>query len=206
MFFPENYNFGKLIQDMTGSIVEIFGLFDNLSKDFKDLEIYSKKSEVIESQVDSVVHDFIYQLNTAFITPYDREDLHLLVVEIDNIVDYIDEVFHMLSIYDIQNKPSFIDDFSSIYLQLSQSLQTLIIETFKKKKDMWVVNKLVIGIKVLENQADKVYFASLRKIIMEEKDLIEVIKLKDILEKLETVADSYKHVWNTIENMLIKMG
>lgn len=207
MFFPKNYNFGKLFQDMSGGIVEIFDLFDDLSKKYTDLEWYSKKSEVIESQVDHIVHDIINQLNTSFITPFDREDLHLLAVELDNIVDYIDEAIHMLSLYEIKNKPEFIDDFSKIYLELAKNLQDLIIETFKcNKKDMWLVNKLVIAIKVLENQADKIYLASLHKILNEEKDPIEVIKLKDIVEKLENIADNYKFVWHTIENMLIKMG
>jgi hypothetical protein len=71
---------------------------------------------------------------------------------------------------------------------------------------MSLVSKLVIAIKVWENQADKIYLEALRKLFRDEKDPIEVIKIKDILEKLETVADNYKYVWHTIENMLIKMG
>jgi hypothetical protein len=38
MFFPKNYNFGKLFQEMTGGIVEIFDLFDDLSKKYKDFD------------------------------------------------------------------------------------------------------------------------------------------------------------------------
>lgn len=206
MFFPKNYNFGKLFQDMSGGIIEIFDTFDSLSKNYKDLDWFAKKSEVIETQVDHMVHDVINQLNVSFITPFDREDLHLLVVELDNIVDYIDEAIHMINLYELKNKPSFINEFSIIYLELAKNLQSLITETFKSKKDMSLVSKLVISIKVWENQADKIYLAALHKLFNEEKDPIEVIKIKDILEKLETVADNYKFVWHTIENMLIKMG
>ncbi len=206
MFFPKNYNFGKLFQDMTGGIVEIFDLFDDLSKKYKDFDWYAKKSEVIETQVDHMVHDIIDQLNVSFITPFDREDLHILVVELDNIVDYIDEAMHMINLYDLKNKPGFINEFSVIYLDLAKNLQSLVAETFKSKKNMNLVSKLVIAIKVWENQADKIYLEALRKLFRDEKDPIEVIKIKDILEKLETVADNYKYVWHTIENMLIKMG
>lgn len=206
MFFPKNYNFGKLFQDMTGGIVDIFDLFDDLSKKYKDFDWYAKKSEIIETQVDHMVHDVIDQLNVSFITPFDREDLHLLVVELDNIVDYIDEAMHMINLYELKNKPTFINEFSIIYLDLAKNLQSLVAETFKSKKDMALVSKLVIAIKVWENQADKIYLAALHKLFKEEKDPIEVIKIKDILEKLEAVADNYKYVWHTIENMLIKMG
>lgn len=206
MLFPKNYNFGKLFQDMSGGIIEIFDTFDNLSKNYKDLDWYAKKSEIIETQVDHMVHDVINQLNISFITPFDREDLHLLVVELDNIVDYIDEAIHMIKLYELKNKPEFLNEFSIIYLELAKNLQSLITETFKSKKDMSLVSKLVISIKVWENQADKIYLAALHKLFNEEKDPIEVIKIKDILEKLETVADNYKYVWHTIENMLIKMG
>lgn len=206
MFFPKNYNFGKLFQEMTGGIVQIFDLFDDLSKKYKDFDWYAKKSEIIETQVDHMVHDVIDQLNVSFITPFDREDLHILVVELDNIVDYIDEAIHMISLYDLKNKPTFINEFSVIYIVLAKNLQSLVAETFKSKKDMSLVSKLVIAIKVWENQADKIYLEALRKLFRDEKDPIEVIKIKDILEKLETVADNYKYVWHTIENMLIKMG
>lgn len=206
MFFPKNYNFGKLFQDMTGGMVEIFDLFDDLSKKYKDFNWYAKKSEIIETQVDHMVHDVIDQLNVSFITPFDREDLHLLVVELDNIVDYIDEAMHMINLYELKNKPVFITEFSTIYLDLAENLQKLVAETFKSKKDMALVSKLVIAIKVWENQADKIYLKALNRLFKEEKDPIEVIKIKDILEKLETVADNYKYVWHTIENMLIKMG
>lgn len=206
MFFPKNYNFGKLFQDISGGIIEIFDLFDDLTEKYKDLQWYAKKSEIIESQIDTVVHDIINQLNTSFITPFDREDLHVLAVNIDNIVDFIDEAIHMLSLYELKNKPSFLLEFSQIYLQFAKNLEKLVIETFKPKRDMWMVNKIVIAIKVLENQADEIYLTSLNRIFKDEKDPIEVIKLKDIVEKLENVADNFKSVSYTMENMLIKMG
>lgn len=205
MLFPKNYNFGKLFQDISGGIVEVFDLFDDLTTKYKDLEWFSKKSEVIESQIDTIVHDVIYQLNTSFITPYDREDLHILAMKIDNIVDFIDEAFHMLSLYELNTKPQFLSEFAPIYKDLAKNLDELVKETFKTKRDMWKVNKLVIAIKVLENQADKVYLTSLKKILTNEKDPIEVIKLKDIVEKLENVADNFKFVAYALENMLIKM-
>jgi hypothetical protein len=95
-----------------------------------------------------MVHDVIDQLNVSFITPFDREDLHILVVELDNIVDYIDEAIHMISLYDLKNKPTFINEFSVIYIDLAKNLQSLVAETFKSKKDMSLVSKLVIAIKV----------------------------------------------------------
>jgi len=137
-------------------------------------------AEIIEKQVDSIVHNIVNELNTAFITPFDREDLHKLVVEVDNIVDEIENVIHMLSLYKISNKPSFIDEFSSIFTDLSKSLQSLISETFKNKRDMNLIDKNVVAIKMLERQADEIYLKSISKIFAEEKDSIELIKWKDI--------------------------
>ncbi len=205
MFFPKNYNFGQMFQEMSGSILEISELFANLTRDFKDTEWYSKKAEIIEKQVDSVVHNIVNQLNTAFITPFDREDLHKLVVEVDSIVDEMENVIHMLKLYNISNKPIFIDNFSSIFTDLSKSLQSLISETFKNKRDMNLVDKNVVAIKILERQADEIYLESISKIFAEEKDPIELIKWKDIIQQLEDIADIYKTVSNTIVNMLIKM-
>lgn len=205
MFFPKNYNFGQMFQEMSGSILEISELFGNLAKEFKDIGWYSKKAEIIEKQVDSIVHNIVNQLNTAFITPFDREDLHKLVVDVDSIVDEIENVIHMLKLYNISNKPSFIDRFSIIFIDLSKSLQSLMIETFKNKRDMNLIDKNVVAIKMLERQADEVYLESISKIFSEEKDPIELIKWKDIIQQLENIADLYKTVSNTVVNMLIKM-
>lgn len=205
MFFPKNTNFAILFQEITDNIVNMFNLFKDLTNEYKNLDSYAKKAEIIEKQADVIVHDVVYQLNTSFITPFDREDLHKIVVEIDNIVDFIEDVFHMLSLYDVSKKPDFMDKFSEIYIDFSDNLNKLITETFKSKRDMWSINNFVVAIKTLERQADEIYITSLQKLFSQEKDPIELIKKKDILEKLETVADNYKFVSDSIINMLIKM-
>nr|MDD3719801.1 DUF47 family protein [Candidatus Gracilibacteria bacterium] len=206
MFFPKNTNYGKFFQNMAGDIVEISTLFNKLVVEFKDFDKYSKKAEIIEKQVDGIAHEIITELNTSFITPFDREDLHLLALEVDNIVDGIEDVINMINLYNIGEKHGFLDDFSNIYNDLSITLSLLISETFKSKRNLIEINKYATTIKMLERQADDVYLKSIQKIFLKEKDPIELIKWKDILEKLETITDEYNSVSNSILNMVIKMG
>lgn len=158
----------------------------------------------MEKQADTVTKEIMNQLNLSFITPYEREDLHMLAVEIDDVVDYIENVIHMFGIYGIENKPKFLDDFSRIFAGASSSLSELINEIFHPKRDNSKIQKLVVAINEYEGQADEIYLDALRKLFKDEKDPIEIIKWKEIIEELENISDKFKDISNSIVNMLIK--
>ena len=204
MLFPKNYNFGKLFQELSVSVKDISSLFNNVCIDFKDLKEYSSKAKIMEKQADTIAKEIMNQLNVSFITPYEREDLHLIAVEIDDIIDYIENVIHMFRIYDIEKKPKFLDEFSQVFLWASSTLNELIIEVFQDRRDSTKIQKLVVAIHEYEWQADEIYLDAIHKLFKDEKDPIEVIKWKEVIEELENIADKFKDVSNSFVNMLIK--
>lgn len=204
MLFPKNYNFGKLFQELTVSVKDIAGLFENICIDFKDFKEFSTKAKIMEKQADNIAKEIMTQLEESFITPFEREDLHRLVVQMDDIIDYTENMIHTIRIYWISRKPEFLDEFAVIFKGASESLSELIFEVFQNNREAEKIQKLVIAIHEYEGKADEVFLDAISKLFKNEKDPIEVIKWKQILEDLEEIADRYKDVSNIVVNMLIK--
>lgn len=92
ILFPQNNVFNNLFIDLAESTKDMVKLFHELSEEFEDFEKYAQKAKIIEQQADSVTHKILNELQEAFITPYDREDLHDLVIQMDDVVDDLENV------------------------------------------------------------------------------------------------------------------
>lgn len=92
ILFPQNKVFDNLFLELAESTKDMVKLFHEFSKEFKDFEKFAQKAKIIEQQADSVTHKILNELQDAFITPYDREDLHALVIQMDDVVDDLENV------------------------------------------------------------------------------------------------------------------
>ena len=92
ILFPQNKVFDNLFLDLAESTMDMVKLFHEFSKEFKDFEKFAGKAKIIEQQADTITHKILDELKEALITPYDREDLHALVIQMDDVVDDLESV------------------------------------------------------------------------------------------------------------------
>lgn len=154
IFFPKNDIFDELFLDLTESIKDMVELFSEFSKDFQNIEKYTKKATIIEEQADSITHKIMNELQTAFITPYDREDLHALVMQLDDVVDDLESVIQSFYIYNISDTRECVGDFAELYTEAAENLSKLIQACFGTKKNTKDINimKIIIAIHTIEGQ------------------------------------------------------
>lgn len=108
---------------------------------------------MIEEQADSSTHKILTELQTAFITPYDREDLHALVVQLDDVVDNLESVIQSFYMYNISDRRSLVTEFADLYIEATDHLITLIKACFGKKKNNNAnIIKTIIAIHTIEGQ------------------------------------------------------
>ncbi len=149
---------------------------------------------------DEITHEIYQQLNSSFITPFDREDIYKLASLLDDVMDSMDAAADLVSLYQIDALPDGVADQVDVLVRAadltSESMPRL--RTMKDLQDYWIeVNRL-------ENQADQVYRRLLAYLFSGEFDAITVLKLKDVVETLEQAADGFEHVANTIETIAVK--
>jgi len=176
---------------------------EDLMVNFTDIKAKIKAIAELEHSCDVQVHKIIKQLNAAFITPIDREDIFLIAKEIDNIIDHIDETANHFIIFNVKKvKPGAIE-LSKLIVQSITNLQILFVELIKMKANDKIF-KPIIEVNRIENQGDEIYRAELTKLFAEEGNAIEVIRWQGIYNYLEKALDSCEDVANIIEGVVMK--
>lgn len=159
------------------------------------------KIQDYEDKGDDLERLIIEELDRTFITPLDREDIHSIVMHIDNSIDMVNDTSQKIDIYRIKRVPKNVTRFVEIIVELSEELKILV-EGIRDKGDVrmisWRIHKL-------ENEADRLFHNSLAE-LFDTKDPIGIIKLKEIYERLEDIVNSVHHIGKIVTGIMVKQG
>ncbi len=154
----------------------------------------------LEHNSDEITHRTMNMLNATFVTPMDREDISLLTAALDDCMDGIDEAGDLIVLYEIEDIPRRLEKQAQILQECAkETVQAL--PKLRKKQN---IKDYTVKINSLENKGDKQYRKILAEIFSSETDPIYVIKLKDVVESLETTCDSFERLANAVEAIYIK--
>ena len=167
--------------------------------DTYDKDIYLKLKP-LEHRCDDITSKVIKRLNKTFITPLDREDIFSLIKKINSIGDVLVGAALRVEMYNLTEKVEGADKLAAIVLQQSRELE-LALQDLKHKSSQ--INECK-AVQDLETEADHIYRVSLKKLFIEEKDPITLIKKKELLEMLEEASDKCQSTANVIIQILIK--
>mgnify|MGYP001610766502 FL=1 len=162
-----------------------------------------KQIEELEQQADVVTHKAFDELNSTFVTPFDREDIHLLTSTLDDIIDYMDGSAKRFILYKIQECPPAISELAEVVYKSALEIQRGI-ALLQDMKDIDVLNSVIRNVNEYENEADKIFDRAIEELFENEKDPIKLIKLKEVLVGLETATDKCEDVANVLETIMIK--
>lgn len=171
-------------------------------KDSETLKEFAQKVKVFELEADEKVHIIIKDLNQAFITPIEREDILQLTMILDDIIDGMEEFTALMDIYQILSSDTYIDQFADYIDKCSKEILTSIQLLANKKLN--AIEPHAIMIKDHESKCDDLYRDSLRNLFQTEKDPIKVIQFKEIYDTLENIADCCQDVASTLQSIIMK--
>ena len=162
-----------------------------------------KQIEEIEHECDQNVHNILKQLNKSFITPIDREDIHAIAKEMDNITDAIESTAHRFRMFNVNSIKEDAKKVASLIVQCTKEL-TGVMEEMKNMKTSTELEKKIIEVNRIENVGDEIYRDAIAQLFVAEKDAIEVVKWKEIYEYLENTLDACEDVANLVEGVVMK--
>ena len=157
----------------------------------------------IEHDADKKKHEMMGVLVKAFITPIEREDIILLSQSIDEVTDKIEDVLIRIYINNVHTiKPEAVE-FTKVIIRCCNALKEVMEEfaDFKKSKTL---HGLIIEINALEEEGDRMFIDSMRKLHTEVKDPIEIIAWREIYVYLEKCCDACEHVSDIVESVIMK--
>lgn len=171
-------------------------------KDIESLGEFANTIKQYESEADDKVHQIIKDLNDAFITPIEREDILQLTMNLDDVIDGMEDFTALMDIYQILSSDTYIDQFTEYILKCAKEIQ-ISIELIADGQ-LKNVEPHAIKIKDYESKCDDFYRSSLKNLFQKEKDPIKVIQYKEIYETLEDIADYCQNVASTLQSIIMK--
>jgi hypothetical protein len=199
-FLPKEKKFFELLLEVTKGVLEAATILNEMLVKFENLGEYSSKISFIEHRCDDITHKIKNELNETFITPIDREDIYALSHALDNIIDSIDVVANRVCLYKVKSNIEFGSQLSEILLEQSK----ILVEVIKHLEDHKNLFEKLVAIRKLETDGDVVFRRAISELFENEKDPIELIKKKEILEIFEKAVDRCQTASIVVESILIK--
>jgi predicted phosphate transport protein (TIGR00153 family) len=153
-----------------------------------------------EQEGDRITHDIVQRLNTTFVTPIDREDIYALATQMDDIVDYIEEVADFMGLYRIEAPMDQSQALAEVLVKSCEQLYGLLqnLRGFKDLDHYW------IEIHRLENDGDRIYRDAVASLFAVRTDPMVVIRWRDIFLRLERAIDATETAAHILEGIVIK--
>jgi len=154
----------------------------------------------IEHRGDEMTHDIMRMLNQTFITPFDREDIHSLSSAFDDVLDFVNAAAIRMTLYRITNPPPAGATLAQLIVTQAEELSKAVAVLGQNQK----VLDHCVEVNRLENEADRVSRKAIADLFEHEKDPIQLIKLKELYEVLETATDKAEDAANVLETVALK--
>ena len=200
---PRDEKFFEMFRAQAANVVEGARLLKDLLEDYTDVEQKRMKIEKTESVGDEIAHKIMEKLNTTFITPMDREDIHALTSALDDILDYINGTAQRLQLYRVSSITPDAITLANVILRAAEETEALT-DSMENYKDIKNLKSRWIEVNRLENEGDKVSRDAIAGLFENETDPIEVIKWKELYEHLETAIDKCEDAANIVESVVLK--
>lgn len=200
---PRDERFFDLFTSVAALNVEAAKHLHELFKNEPDRRAFMVESiKRLEHEADAVTHEVITRLDRSFITPLDREDIHLLASRLDDIIDRIDGTARRVQIFRPGIPPQGVIHLAEVVVRSTQQILEAVRVLSSGKTPVIIAS--CVQVKKLEEEGDFIYHEWLGRLFDEERDPVSLIKWKEIYDTLEKTLDQAEDVANVLESIAIK--
>ena len=201
--FPKEENFFNFFEELADKIEEGGKFFLEMTKNRDYSAAKVSRLKEIEHEADVITHKTYERMHKTFLTPIDREDIYALVNKMDSIMDVIEATAIRIDMYNVKKPDDEIIKQAEILFQAITKIKE-IIHGLRDMKNSKMILDGCVEINTLENAGDVVLRSIITELFIKEKDAIELIKWKEIFERIEEAIDVCEDVSNTVEGIVLK--
>lgn len=197
---PRENSFYDYFSSAADNVVEGARLLGELVAADAERDVIAAKVRDVEHAGDEITHQVLRQLNSTFVTPFDREDIYRLAGNLDDVIDLMEAAADLVVLYGINELPSGV----AKQVDVLQRAAALTADAMPRLRTMKNLEEYWIAVNELENEADRVYRRLVARLFSGEYDALTVLKLKEVVDQLEAAADAFEHVADTVETIAVK--
>ena len=191
---------------------KFFGLFDDAAANasrcarlLRDVitsgaEEDHKQINACEHRGDEITETILTRLNSTFVTPFDREDIHALAEAFDDVVDDILTVSQLMVLTMVDTTMAEMHEQAELLVRMAEEAEALI----NRLESMKGVQPHLDAIDRLESEGDAVYRRILARLYSGELDALEVLRLKGVVEALEGALNTIEDISDVVESIVLK--
>jgi predicted phosphate transport protein (TIGR00153 family) len=197
---PRETKFFDMFVEDARNLLAAARLLEQFFRNYDERERIASQLLDAEHAGDQISHDIGHKLESTFVTPFDREDIHALISRLDDILDFIEEVADTCILYNIDAPTDTARAQAEIITrqceQLAEALSKL--RSFKGLEQHW------IEVHRLENEGDRIARQAVAELFKHGQEPMDVIKWKDVYALLEKAIDASEDAANVIERIVVK--
>lgn len=200
---PHEGRFFDHFKELAELIVQGSRELQALMATFDDVERRRFNIETIEKRGDKVTHATVELLHRTFITPLDRDDIHQLITNMDDILDLIEDSAQSISMYDLHTVTPDAAQLANICVGCAEKVAQAV-SLLPNMQNARQILEVCAEIDKLESEADHLMRTAMAKLFRDEPDVRQLIKLRTVYELLEEMTDRCEDVANIIEGIVLE--
>jgi uncharacterized protein Yka (UPF0111/DUF47 family) len=197
---PRDEGFFEFFARLAVHIGESAALLHELFSRLDEAPAIAARIKKVETDGDQIAHTINQRIDTSFVTPLDREDIHTLAKRLDNVIDIINGVARRTVMFNVRTVRPGAIEMADVLVRASRVI-TAAVGDMKKRARMVEHGRTI---KVLEEEGDALYAEAVSALFRSGADALEVLAWKDILDALEEAIDQCEDVGNVLESIALK--
>jgi uncharacterized protein Yka (UPF0111/DUF47 family) len=197
---PKDEGFFELFDGLADRITRSSELLLTLFSEPDRLDQCAREIKELEHEADDITHEVMMRIDRSFVTPIDREDIHLLATSLDNVVDLMDGTARRAQMFHLVDRREPAKELTKVLVEATKAIA----QGVKFIKDSQKVQLVGRDVKRLEEQGDAVYAAAVGALFEGTPDALDVIKWKELYDNLEHAIDECEDVLNVLESISLK--
>ncbi len=153
-----------------------------------------------EHASDEITHEVMRQLNSTFVTPFDRQDIQALASRLDDVLDHMEAAAQLVVLYELGDLPEELQEVARLLARAAR----VTAEAMPRLRGLRDLSEYWIEVNRIENEADQLYRRTLAQLFSGRYDALHALKLKDLTDELEAAADAFEDVADIVETIAVK--
>jgi uncharacterized protein len=203
---PKEEAFHQLLDQGTENLVHAVRIFSEIahSANLEERRVRMIRLKALEHDGDMLTKQVFDALNASFITPFDRDDIQNIAIDLDDVLDNIEGAAQYLILFELHESPDALRQFSDILVSMAEEIHQATGMIWDQKNERRV-REVIVRVSELENQADQLYNTVIADLFKSTgRNPLDILKWKEVYQGLEEACDSCRDYSNIISNVVVK--
>ena len=197
---PRDDGFFPLFDQAAENLAVGARLLRDLIDQFEDVHAKHARINDCERRGDELTRTILQRLDQSFVAPFDREDIHALTEQIDDVVDDIQAVSELLVLHDVDEPLPEVRELTDVLVKAADANVILVGKLAKLRGlegDLDTIDRL-------ESEADKIYRRSVAHMFSGDFNAFDVLRWKDIIESIEASVNGLENISDIVRGIALK--